>query len=55
MSAAEKERLVANIAASLAQVSKADIVQRSITNFRNADRDYGDRVAKAVEQRRARR
>jgi catalase len=55
MSEAEKQRLVANIAASLAQVSKADIVQRSIKNFRNADADYGDRVANAVAQRCIRR
>ncbi|MGO9060324.1 MAG: catalase [Candidatus Binataceae bacterium] len=55
MSESQKQRLVANIAASLAQVSKADIIERSISNFRGADPEYGDQVAKAVAQRRAER
>ena len=48
LSEAEKQRLVGNIAGHLSQVSKDDIIERSVTNFRNADRDYGDRVLKAV-------
>jgi catalase len=55
MSEAEKQRLIANIAGSLAKVSKPDIIERSIANFRKADTNYGDQVAKAVEQRRAQR
>jgi catalase len=55
MDEAAKERLVANIAAGLAQVSRDDIIERSIGYFRSADPDYGKRVAKAVRERRARR
>jgi catalase len=53
MSDAEKQRLVANIAASLSQVSRKDIIDRSIANFRNADTEYGDRIAEAIAKRRA--
>jgi len=52
MSEAEKQRLVANIAASLGQVSREDIIERSIGNFRQADSEYGDQVAKAIAKRR---
>jgi catalase len=55
MSEAEKARLIANIAGSLAKVSKPDIIERSIANFRRANTNYGDHVAKAVEQRRNQR
>jgi catalase len=55
MDEAAKERLVANIAAGLAQVSRDEIIERSIGYFRSADPDYGERVAKAVRERRARR
>jgi catalase len=41
-------RLVDNIAGSLAQVSKDDIVERSVAHFRSADADYGERIATAV-------
>ncbi len=52
MSEAEKKHLVANIAVHLvaniavhlSQVSKDDIIERSVSHFRNADRNYGDRV-----------
>jgi len=40
------------VAASLAQVSKPDIIERSIANFRKADSQYGDQVATAVKSRR---
>ena len=49
MSEDEKERLVANIAAGLSAVSRPDIIERSIAHFRNADPDYGDRIARAVK------
>ena len=52
MSDAEKQRLVGNIAASLSQVSRKDIIDRSIANFRNADPEYGNRVAEAMANRR---
>ena len=55
MDEAAKERLAANIAAGLAQVSRDGIIERSIGYFRSADPDYGERVAKAVRERRARR
>jgi catalase len=54
MTEAEKQRLVANIAGSLSRISKEEIIERSIANFRSADRDYGDRVAKAVADLRRR-
>ena len=52
LSEAEKQRLVANIAAHLALVSKEDIIERSVAHFRTADHDYGERVAQAVRERR---
>jgi catalase len=52
MSDAEKQRLVGNIAASLSQVSRKDIVDRSVANFRSADPEYGDRIAEALANRR---
>jgi catalase len=55
MSEAEKKRLVANIAVHLSQVSKDDIIERSVSHFRNADRNYGDRVFRAVMQQRVNR
>ena len=42
-----------NIAGSLAQVSKDDIVERSVAHFREADPEYGERVAVAVAKLRA--
>jgi len=47
-----KARLVDNIASGLAQVSKDDIVERSIANFRHADPDYGARIEVAVKAHR---
>jgi len=55
MNEAEKQRLAANIAGSLGQVGKNEIVERSIAHFRSADADYGERVAKAVAAKRAAR
>jgi catalase len=45
----ERERLVANIAGSLAQVSRDDIRERAIGHFRAADPEYGARVEAAVK------
>ena len=55
MSDEEKQRLIANIAASLSQVSREDIIERSVANFRKADPEYGDHVARAVAKRRMQR
>ena len=53
LNAEEKERLIANIAGTLALVSRDDIIERSINHFSQADPEYGRRVASAVRQRRA--
>lgn len=37
-----------NIAGSLAQATRPDVVERSIAHFRKADPEYGARVAEAV-------
>ncbi|MGO9149005.1 MAG: catalase [Acidimicrobiales bacterium] len=50
---AAKQRLVGNIADGLAQVSHREIVDRSVSYFRNADPDYGERIARAIAARRA--
>ncbi len=50
-----RKRLVENIAASLAQVSRPDVIERSIEHFRKADAEYGRRVADAVARRRSAR
>jgi catalase len=55
MSEPDKQRLADNIAGSLGQVSKEDIIERSIAHFRKADPDYGERVAKAVATKRSAR
>ncbi len=52
MSEDAKARLVDNIASGLAQVSKDDIVERSIANFRHADPDYGARIEVAIKAHR---
>ena len=44
----ERQRLVENIAGSLAQVSRKDVIERSIEHFRRADAEYGQRVAERV-------
>ncbi|HNH83176.1 MAG TPA: catalase [Acidobacteriota bacterium] len=49
MSEEEKDRLIANLAGSLAQVQREDVIQRSISYFRKADADYGERLAQAVQ------
>ena len=52
MSAAEKQRLVANIAGGLAQVGRDDVVSRSVAHFRAADPDYGARVEAEIKEAR---
>ncbi|MYW02757.1 catalase [Streptomyces sp. SID3343] len=48
MSGEERARLIENIAGSLGQVTRDDIVDRMVAHFRAADPEYGERVAKAV-------
>ncbi len=43
-----QQRLVDNIAGSLAQVSHDDIISRSIGHFARADESFGQRITKAV-------
>lgn len=43
-----KARLVANIAGGLAQVSREDVIERSIGHFAEADAEYGRRISEAV-------
>ncbi len=47
-----KQRLIANLAGSLARVSRPDVIERSVEYFRRADPDYGRRLAEAVAVRR---
>jgi catalase len=47
-----QQRLVDNIAGSLAQVSRDDIIARSIEHFRGADAEFGRRIADGVTARR---
>ena len=49
---AAKRRLVDNIADGLAQVEHSAIVDRSVSCFRSADPDYGDRIERAIAARR---
>ncbi|MFJ3502154.1 MULTISPECIES: catalase [unclassified Streptomyces] len=48
MSEDEKGRLVANIAGSLSQVAREDVVEKNVAHFAAADPEYGRRVAEAV-------
>jgi len=48
-----RTRLVENLADSLAQVSREEVVARSIEHFRKADPEYGSRVEAAVAAKRA--
>ncbi len=49
MTEEEKERLVGNLAGFISKVSRDDIAQRAIENFRKADPDYGKRLEAAVQ------
>jgi catalase len=53
MPADAQQRLVDNIAGSLARVSRADIVERAVANFTAADPEYGARVEARVKELRA--
>ncbi|CAM5454950.1 Catalase OS=Streptomyces alboniger OX=132473 GN=CP975_23710 PE=3 SV=1 [Streptomyces alboniger] len=49
MSEDEKNRLVDNLSGFIAKVSREDIVDRAIDNFRQADGDFGKRLEAAVQ------
>lgn len=48
----ERQRLIENIAGQLVQVSKPDVVERSISYFAKADAEYGRRLKEAVAAKR---
>ncbi|WP_404816829.1 catalase [Streptomyces thermolineatus] len=48
MSEEEKGRLIDNLAGFIAKVSREDIADRAINNFRQADAEYGKRLEEAV-------
>jgi catalase len=43
-----KQRLIDNMAGSLSQVSSNDVIALSVAHFRQADPEYGQRLADAV-------
>ncbi|WP_326598910.1 catalase [Streptomyces sp. NBC_01803] len=45
----EKDRLIENLAGFIAKVSRDDIAERAVENFREADEDYGKRLTAAVQ------
>ena len=47
-----QQRLVDNIAGSLAQVSREDIIERSVGHFTKADAEFGRRIAEGIAARR---
>ncbi|MNC96290.1 Bromoperoxidase-catalase [compost metagenome] len=49
MSEDEKGRLIDNLAGFIAKVSRDDIAERAIDNFRQADGDFGKRLEAAVQ------
>ncbi len=48
MKSDERERLIANIAGSLAQVTRKEVVARSLEHFGRADREFGERLGAAT-------
>lgn len=53
MTGAERLRLVENLAGSLSQVSRPDVIARAIDHFRRADPELGARLEAAVDAKRA--
>lgn len=54
MSENEKVRLIDNLAGFISQVSRDDIAERAVGNFRQADEDFGKRLEAAVQALRGR-
>ena len=44
----EKKRFVDNLSRSLSRVSREEIIGKSLSHFRSADKHFGDRLAEAV-------
>jgi catalase len=55
MDSGEQERLIASLAGSLAQVTRDDVLERSIGHFAAADPELGRRLQEAVAKRMSRR
>ena len=53
MDDAEKQRLIESIAGNLSQVSKDEIIERSLAHFTNADPEYGSRLRSAIDMLRS--
>lgn len=51
MTADGRDRLIENLAGSIAQASRPAVRDRSIEHFRQADAEYGERLAAAVRKR----
>ncbi|BFO15155.1 hypothetical protein SHKM778_15430 [Streptomyces sp. KM77-8] len=49
MTEEEKERLVNNLAGAISGVTRDEIADRAINNFRQADEDFGKRLEAAVQ------
>ena len=49
----ERERLISNIAGSLAQVARDDVIEQSISHFAKADDELGERLTAETARRRA--
>lgn len=49
MSEGERGRLIGNLAGFIAKVSREDIAERAIGNFRRADEDFGKRLEAAIQ------
>ncbi|GAA4954270.1 hypothetical protein GCM10023238_21090 [Streptomyces heliomycini] len=49
MTEEEKERLVKNLANAVSGVTRDEIADRAINNFRQADEDFGKRLEAAVQ------
>jgi len=53
MDEAARGRLVDNLAGSLAQVSRRDVIERSVAHFAKADAELGSRLTRAIAEKRA--
>ncbi|HVT06436.1 MAG TPA: catalase [Polyangia bacterium] len=52
MDEAARGRLIDNLSASLAVVSRPEVIERSVEHFRRADAEYGKRLAEAIAAKR---
>ena len=52
MSPDARARLVANLAGSLAQVTRSDVIERSVSYFAKADAELGSALRDAIAKRR---